>query len=282
MLPSLKKRLFFLGIIIAVTTVSFSFQQKNLLEIILQSAHFVTYPFHFVIYSTQSSIQFLWEQYIDVKDAKQKLKEVLRKNLDLETQNILFKGVVSENNRLRTLLNLPWKKKDNFIVSQVISMHPNFLYFRITGGSLQGILPGMAVIHDQGAVGIIGRTFPQMSDVLLTSNPNVSLDVLFERTRQRGIAEGTGMGNLAFKYTDISDYQVFPQDTLLTSGLTGPFPSYVPVGEIRSIEFIDEEYHVEIEPSVTYTEVKEVVVLLNKDESVQMIQELTNDSIPNP
>ena len=91
------------------------------------------------------------------------------------------------------------------------------------------------MLDAHGVMGQIVEVLPNMSTVLLITDPAHALPVTVERTGMRVIAHGSvALDRLELPNVPISaDVKV--GDKLITSGLGGHFPAGFPVGEIQSI-----------------------------------------------
>jgi rod shape-determining protein MreC len=112
-------------------------------------------------------------------------------------------------------------------------------------------------------VGVVMRVWHSSADVLLLTDPNSNLDVFVLRNRRRGVLQG-GIGHvMQFKYFDRGAMLLIGDD-VVTSGLTGAFPSNVPVGKI--VRILPEDANgvaqtVDVEPIVNLDHLTNVLVL---------------------
>ena len=102
-----------------------------------------------------------------------------------------------------------------------------------------------------------------MAQVLLISDPNLSLDCRVVRTRDRGILKGSLDRGCVLRYISIKS-QVEPGDELETSGLDGVFPRGLTVGRIDSVRSGDQGMFLEahVIPAANLSAIEEVLVIL--------------------
>lgn len=219
----------------------------------------------------------LVNSYIDLRGAREEARQLKEENSRLSVQMQMLKEVEKENERLQKLLNFVRQVNLKFVSGQVHSADPSFLYqsIRLNRGETDGVLPGMAVVAAEGAVGVVMRTLKSYSDVLLLNDPNSNLDVIVARNRRRGMLEGSSSQGMIFKYADRGS-RVIVGDEILTSGLTGPFPRGIVVGKVSRIRVEPDGVSqlIEVEPAVNFAEVAEALILLRSSREVEVIRKL--------
>ncbi|MCR4287292.1 MAG: rod shape-determining protein MreC [Deltaproteobacteria bacterium] len=132
----------------------------------------------------------------------------------------------------------------------------------INKGASHGIIKDMAVISRSGAAGRVIEAGMNSSTVLLSTDLRSAIDVISQRGRIKGIAEGNGSGGMILKYVrQFDDVQV--GDLVVTSGLTGIFPKGLPVGEVVKIEKGRDNFFrlIELKPAVDMKRLEEVLVV---------------------
>jgi rod shape-determining protein MreC len=120
----------------------------------------------------------------------------------------------------------------------------------------------MAVVSPGGVVGRVVSTSPNAARVLLLEDPSSGVDVLVQRSRARGIVEGSLNGGCQLKYVKHrEDLRV--GDLVATSGLDGIFPRGVAVGTISRLSREEGGLFqtAEVEPAVDFNKLEEVMVV---------------------
>jgi rod shape-determining protein MreC len=227
----------------------------------------VVRPFQEALYGVQSRISHTWQGYIalvKVQDENRALKE---ENRRLRGINAGLVNQESENHRLRKLLNLKAQHEFPALVAQVIGEDAVGWYrtFFINRGADEGIRPDMPVTAADGLVGRIVRSSGEMSQVLLITDPNLSVDCRVERTRDRGVLTGALEGGCILRYVRLNS-AIRPGDKLVTSGLDGIFPRGLPVGTAESLRKGDQGLFLEarVRPEVDFLNLEEVLVVLGQ------------------
>jgi len=135
----------------------------------------------------------------------------------------------------------------------------------IDQGGDAGIQPGMAVVNEEGVVGVILGTTPGASKVLLIVDSQSSVDGYVQRSRARGTLHGSSERGCSFEYV-LRDQDVEVGDLLLTSGLGAIYPKGLPIGRVRSVD--RKPYGLfqlaEVEPMVDFRQLEEVFVILDR------------------
>jgi rod shape-determining protein MreC len=90
------------------------------------------------------------------------------------------------------------------------------------------------VVDAAGLVGQVSRVYPGSSEVTLVSSPDQLTPVTIERTGQRGLAAGSGRGQLELRYMP-AQTDVRPGDRLLTSGIDRVYPAGIPVARVTRV-----------------------------------------------
>jgi rod shape-determining protein MreC len=93
---------------------------------------------------------------------------------------------------------------------------------------------GLPVVDASGLVGQVSRVYPGSSEVTLVSSPEQLTPVFVERTGQRGLAAGSGRGQMELRYMP-THADIRPGDRLLTSGIDRVYPAGVPVARVSGV-----------------------------------------------
>lgn len=168
-----------------------------------------------------------------------------------------------ENARLRRLLDFRGRLTGELVTAHVIGYDATGLArtLVIDRGDSDGVVKGAAVLVPEGIVGQVFVVSSNAARVLLVTDHNSGVDAIVQRSRVRGIVQGTPEGGCQLKYVKrTDDLQV--GDVLVTSGLDGIFPKGLPIGEISSIDRRGQGLFqaAEVKPRFTSRELEEVLV----------------------
>ena len=141
-----------------------------------------------------------------------------------------------ENAELRTLLQVQARPGQQVVRAALLYKGHDWFSQRITldQGAGTGLRSGLPVVDAEGLVGQLSRVYPGSSDVTLVSSPDHLTPVVVERTGQRGLAAGSGQGQLELRYMPAqTDIRV--GDRLLTSGIDRLYPAGIPVARVSRV-----------------------------------------------
>ncbi len=166
----------------------------------------------------------------------QKLKLVLSKVRFQDFQNTELR---SENERLLKLVKLQKTTPAEVrraIVARVVGRSPSTWNSAILvdKGSKQGLKEEMMVVSDYFLVGKTIEVGPEVSKVLLVTDPNSRVGVLVQRTRHGGVLFGVPGGQCRIKYLPL-EAEILPGDLVETAGFGGFFPKGILIGEIQKV-----------------------------------------------
>src|SRR5262249_43556481 len=144
-------------------------------------------------------------------------------------------------------------------------------------GSAAGIAKGAAVLAPEGIVGQVFQVSPHAARVLLVSDHNSGVDAVVQRTRGRGIVEGTADGRWGLKVVKATED---PQggglgfakrtEDLEVGALVGSpapagfFPGGLPIGRIQAGDKQGQGLfqYAQIDPAVDVERLEEVLVMV--------------------
>jgi rod shape-determining protein MreC len=199
--------------------------------------------------------------------------EALREKM--EDYQLIQRDIVnlrSENERLRTLLELTEELEYRHIPSRIIAKDPSgyFHSFTINKGSRDGISKDMPVIaYQQGFQGVVGKILevgPFTSRVLPLISANCYVSSRLQNSRFEGLVQGGGGINhpIVMRYVvKAAREEIQFGDLVETSGLDSIYPPDIFIGRVRSIGSKEWEPDLElsIEPIIDFSRLEYVVVL---------------------
>jgi rod shape-determining protein MreC len=156
---------------------------------------------------------------------------------ELEKELVELNEVLSENERLRSLLGLKQALKKSSIPAMVIGRDPNnwsSVVF-IDKGKNDGIVKDMVAISGQGLVGRVRELGKTMAKVMLINDIDSKVGAIVQRSREQGLLIGTAEGDCKLIYLSL-DSDINKGDEVLTSGTGGIYPKGVLIGQVMEIE----------------------------------------------
>lgn len=245
-----------------------SFFQKVIIELMA--------PIQRGTVSVKEQVAYTLDHYVNIVNTSKENVGLKRQVETLESKIFDLNEVEKENERLKQLLefgkDIPRKK----VLAQVVSWDASneFKVLRINKGSNDGLTLLSPVITRTGLVGYVYRVSSNYSDILTILDQNNRVDTIVSRTRTHGIVEGFSDFKCQLKYVPRTE-QLTLQDEIITAGLGEIYPKGIKVGRISKIdkENFGITQRIEIEPSVDFQKLEEVVVLIqggvNSDATVQ-------------
>ncbi|MGE4232713.1 MAG: rod shape-determining protein MreC [Bacteriovoracia bacterium] len=229
---------------------------------------FITAPLQNLITLTIDKTAQLFQNYVFLINVRKDLNQVMEENRKLSNIIHNYKEMEAENKRLHALLQFQYQVEGKKITAQVVAkdVSSEFRSIRINKGSSSGIEKGMAVVTHEGIVGRILRTTESYSDILTILDNLSSVDAVVQRTRARGVIEGATDFTCILKYLLRTD-DVQDNDTIIASGLDAVFPKGLNIGTVTKVK--KKSYgisqDVEVRPSVDFSKLEEVLVVLRQD-----------------
>ncbi|MDR1569389.1 MAG: rod shape-determining protein MreC [Oscillospiraceae bacterium] len=199
-------------------------------------------------------------------------------NDELEAKVIRLQGLMGEYEARESM---------NPVLASVTAKESGnwFSMFTINKGEADGLEQGMAVINEDGLIGVIYELTPRTANVVSIIDSRSSIGGLIESTRDQGIIKGTlGVEEAATcrMYYLPADVVPRPGDTVVTSGVmtTGVeqasvaehMPKGLKIGVVReSTRHMDEnKNYIVVEPYVDFMHLEEVLVLVYRADPESM------------
>jgi rod shape-determining protein MreC len=200
----------------------------------------------------------LWRARVEADALRARVQE-------LDQQVARLGEVELENARLRQLLAFRQTLAGQLLTAGIIGHDATGLSRTITidQGTAAGVTRGAAVLAPGGIVGQVFLVSPHAARVMLVTDHNSGVDAVVQRTRGRGIVEGTADGRCGLKFVKrTEDLQV--GDVVVSSGIDGIFPRGLPIGRIVAVDKQGQGLfqYAQIEPAVDMEALEEVLVTL--------------------
>jgi rod shape-determining protein MreC len=228
-------------------------------------------PFEKSIVWLQNGSATLWHEYLYLRGVRQENRDLKAEIERLRLQEVRLKDDAEQARRLQTLLGFKETYISKTLAAQVIgscgSDKSQCVY--IDKGAHDGLVPDMAVITADGIVGKVLRVFssPSTAQVLLINDQTSGVGVILEKSRLQGILRGSPSGDVVLEKV-MSDEQVQPGETVLTSGGDLVFPKGMPVGTVTDVKKGTESFlSIRVKPSSNLAKLEEVLVITKREET---------------
>jgi rod shape-determining protein MreC len=224
----------------------------------------ITFPFQKAIIYSTDALGDLIDSYVLLVNLRRENVALRKMVAELQEENSFLREKAIASERLRNLLRFSKNIPRPMLPVQIIGIDPSswFRTIVIDKGTKHGVDRGMAVVSPEGIVGHVLQTSPHCAKVLLITDFNSSVDAIVQRSRAKGIVEGSGDNLCRLKYAPRA-HDIQLGDRVVTSGLGGRYPKGLLIGKISKIE--KKSYGLfqkaEIKPIVNFTKLEEVFVI---------------------
>ena len=195
----------------------------------------VAYRSSFIASIPENYIQKLNIQFKEHMDVYKNYKKNELLFDELKKKQLSNEFLISENNRLRELINESIQSKDIFAKVLIDRDSPYLKSIILNKGSKDNVKLGMAVLDDSYLVGKIIEVNFTNSRVLLLSDLNSKIPVILEPQSLHAVLSGSGKNHGVIEYTkEEYNNKLDTEDKIIvyTSGYGGLFKPGLPVGEI--------------------------------------------------
>ncbi len=230
-------------------------------------------PFQAAVANSIRFVKDTWRHYFSLVTASRE-NDHLKKALSLANEkNERLSEVVRSNFRLRKLLNFQKTLASQTMAAEVIGKDPSLWYqsIIIDKGESDGIRRGLPVVTPEGAVGQVISVSGSYAKVMLVIDYVSGVDVLVQRTRARGIINGSAEQGCRLEYV-LRKHDVRTGDVIISSGLDGVFPKGHRIGRVSLVVKRKTGVFQEITviPFVDFEKLEEVLVIMSPPELPMM------------
>ena len=218
----------------------------------------------------------------DLRELRDRNAELETANQDLLTQIASLRGLQSENNLLRQLLNFTQENPQyQYQTAAIIGRDPSpyLKFITLNAGSSEGLRPGMPVVTGGAVlVGRVNQVGLRSCKVQLLNDVSSAVNVRLQTAGVTGLAAGQTDGALLMEYIPL-EAELAVNDIALTSGLGGNLPRGLVVGQVIGIERRDVDLFqsARLRLAADYDRLTVLLVITNFDPI-----EPANDLVPTP
>jgi rod shape-determining protein MreC len=228
------------------------------------------------------SVRSTWQDYFALQQVRQEndalKEEVTELRLALQQERML----AEQSRGFQDLLELKRDLPLETTAARVIGGGANAAFHTITidKGTRDGLTTDMAVIAPEGVVGRIVQVAARAAKVQLLIDSDAAAGAVVERSRVKGVVEGTGRGLVLRYITGSAD--IVAGDRLVTSGIDGIYPPPLDprvtpralegnysrglvIGHIESFRREPDRYEdIVVRPAVDFASLETVLVVLTR------------------
>ena len=219
--------------------------------------------------SLSSGVSNYFGSIANLRSAQDENDQLKSRVQELEMEKRSNEALVSENDRLRSLLSLKEKSTSKVVYAQIIGRDPSAWFDSaiIDLGSLNGVKLNMPVVSDGGLIGRVTAVGPVSAQLdLITRDKSGVGGVVGEigSSNILGVVAGTSKRDLVEMKYVAGSAEVHPGQTVYTTGQDGMYPPGLKIGEIVEVRSgsATVPHQIFIQPSAGINSLKEVGVLL--------------------
>ena len=193
-------------------------------------------PFERALVWVQTSTGNVWHNYFYLRGVRAENRQLKEQIEQMHLEQVRLSEDAAQAHRLQTLLAFKEQFISKTVAAQVIGTSGSDLSRIVTidKGENAGIGRDMAVITADGIVGKVLFVSPNLAQVLLISDQSSGVGAILDKSRLQGVLRGTANGEVMLERV-MSDEQVQPGETVLTSGGDQIFPKGLPVGIVTKV-----------------------------------------------
>jgi len=229
------------------------------------AADFVQSP----VTTVTSSISNYFVSISNLRSAQSDNDKLKQHVQELEVELKQKEELASENDRLRSFLQLKEQSKYKVLTARIIGRDPSVWFDSsiVNRGSLDGVKLNMPVVTDGGLVGRVTAVSPLTAQVDLITRDKSGLGAVIGQIGESnalGVVSGTSKKDLLeMKYVP-GNVDVQVGQSVFTTGQDGIFPPGLKVGEIVNLVTgsATTPHQIQIRPAAKLSSMQEVAILL--------------------
>jgi len=212
----------------------------------------------------------LWHNYFYLRGVRTENRELKQEIEQMRLEQVRLTEDAAQAHRLQALLAFKEQFVAKTVAAQVIgwSGSDQSRIIWIDKGQDEGLKRDMPVITADGIVGKVLLVYknPSVAQVLLINDQSSGVGVILEKSRLQGVLRGTVNGEVTLERV-MSDEQVAPGETVLTSGGDQIFPKGLPVGTVTRVGAGKDLFlNIKVRPAANLSKLEEVLVLVEKQQ----------------
>lgn len=230
-------------------------------------------PAHWVASKISDGIDAISENAKGNAEYEQKIDSLEKQLGELQEQLADYNNLKAQNELYKDALELKEENEDfQFEEASVIgrdSANP-YCSFTISGGTLDGIEDGDAVLYGSYLIGVIKRAYPTYSVVSSVLDPDFSVSAYDISTNElsyvTGSADLAAQGYCKFENLD-SSTRISYGSIIATAGVSSKMPKGIIIGTVRDIsdETVNISTYASVEPGTDIERINKCLVLTSFD-----------------
>lgn len=181
------------------------------------------------------------KQYLSLREVNQALA---KENLDLRNQIAMLSSSIDKLSKATkdSLANPQFKFSSARIINNSVNKQYNYLTLNV--GKKDGVKEEMGVVSSGGIVGIVAGVSEHYSTVISLLNVDLKISAKLKKSNHFGSLYWDGRNYREVVLGDIPQHVAIEVgDTVVTSGFSSIFPSYINLGTIKSFDSKGSNFH---------------------------------------
>ena len=209
--------------------------QKSMINGITGAGAGVTVAVVDVLVLPAKIVTWVYDFLYEVATVRKQNVVLVEENKNLKLLKDKYDALEIENKLLTDLLNFATLPDVQYVTAKVVAEESDaFSQSIVAYVGNSNVKKGDVVLSDKGVVGRIDSVGSSYAKIITLADINSKIPVVIEKNRVRGILSGnnTPFPRLAFVPLDAD---VMVGDKIVTSGVSGVFPSGLPIGQVVSV-----------------------------------------------
>lgn len=249
---------FFLFIFLEIISIFLAVRNSDKKNVFISSANYITG----VLYEKTSYIS----SYFSLIEDNTKLK---KENEYLK--NHISNTVNSNNNISKNIENLGFYYQSATVIKNSIYKPNNII--TLNKGVNDRVEEGMAVVSDDGVIGIVANVSSNYCTAISLLNSKISISGKVKRTNFFGSLKWEGNDYRYITLFDIPDHtSLYKGDEIVTTGYSTIFPEGISIGTVSNFYKEGSFYKINVKLSQDFNNLRNVYIVeyINKDEIIQL------------
>lgn len=264
-----KNKFFLSAVTVAVLTVSLGIISKTGSNPVTDFLNTVSTPVQSMLAALLRPIKEHVVMLDEMKGYKAENERLIEEITKLKIENRDVQSYITENNRLKSLLDLQERETElQTVAAQIVSRDYDKQYKAVTinKGSSDGIAEGNAVITKDGILGVVQSVGVNWAKVTTIFDVDSAIGAKFTRTGDIGVVEGDAElseeGKCKIQYIS-SDASIINGDIVVSSGVGGIYPGGLIIGKVSEVktDVMGAVEYAVVEPAAKFDEVYEVLAV---------------------
>jgi rod shape-determining protein MreC len=155
------------------------------------------YPIQYVVNAPVSAVHWMSDSLSSRQVLLEENNNLRQQNLMLKSQAQRFASLMTENSRLRELLDSSERAGERVLVADLLAVELALTsrHVILNKGAQQGVFLGQPILDADGVMGQVIHINPISSTAMLITDPEHAIPVQVNRNGLRAIATGTGKAN---------------------------------------------------------------------------------------